>query len=273
MKRAIHALLGAVLLTGLSSCRPSAEIPKSPAEPTKESLYAEGHQLYLTQQWDAASATLNKVLAMDTAYLPALKDVASLWYERGFAAPESSLARRESLRNAFGYFRQLEAAGLQESEVYERLGELSVTLNDNRSFLRYARKYAERFPYERQFYNLGLAHFEAEDYASVVRTQKEALERFPRSNYVGGFYRQMGRAYMKMGRDQTAERTLTEGVHAVERRLSEIRSTGAGSDAVRRLTDDRVSMLLLLKKLHIIYNAQDKLQDVERQLKNAEGGK
>lgn len=254
----------------ISACSSVPEMAKSPAGATREGLFAEGHRLYLTQQPDSAAPILARVLALDSGYVPALKDLASLTYERAMKSrTEKDEPNSDALRESFGYFRRLESLGSQESEVYERLGELSVALKDNRSFLLYAKKNAEKYPYDRQIYNLGLAYFESGDYASVVRTQKQAMEKFKNSNYLGGFYRQMGRAYMKMDRDQTAERTLAAGVQAVDGRLSDLRATRADAEAIRRLTDDRVSMLLLLKKLHITYNALDKLQAVERQLQEA----
>jgi tetratricopeptide (TPR) repeat protein len=254
----------------IPSCRPTAELPRASLAATAEEFYAQGHRLYQMQQIDSASAVLARALAVDSTYLPALKDMAGLTYERAMkTARESDVPRPEGLREAFGYFRRLEELGFQESELYERLGELAVALKDNHSFLVYASKSAEKHPYDRQLYNLGLAYFEVADYNSVIRTQKQALEKFKNSIYVGGFYRQLGRAYMKLDRDQTAERTLVSGVQAVDARLPELRSSATNSEAVRRLTEDKISMLLLLKKLHITYNAQDKLQNVERQLKEA----
>jgi tetratricopeptide (TPR) repeat protein len=268
VKQTVACLCGFACLVMIPSCSSAPELAKSPPGATREGLFAEGHRLYLTQQPDSAARILTRVLALDSGYVPALQDLASLTYERAMKTrTETDAQNSGALRESFGYFRRLEGLGVQESEVYERLGELSVALKDNRSFLLYAKKNAEKYPYDRQMYNLGLAYFESGDYASVVRTQTQALEKFKNSNYLGGFYRQMGRAYMKMDRDQTAERTLAAGVQAVDGRLSELRAERA--DADRRLTDDKVSMLLLLKKLHITYNALDKLQAVERQLQEA----
>jgi hypothetical protein len=44
---------------------------------------------------------------------------------------------------------------------------------------------------------------------------------------------------------------------------------GTGSEEQKRLQDDRIGMLLLLKRLHITYREAEKLAQVERQLKEA----
>jgi len=77
---------------------------------------------------------------------------------------------------------------------------------------------------------------------------------------------------MKVNRDQTAERTFVSGVQAVDARLAELRQTGGeykSSETYRRLVGDKIDMLLLLKKLHETYGAKEKLERVERQLKEA----
>jgi tetratricopeptide (TPR) repeat protein len=134
----------------------------------------------------------------------------------------------------------------------------------------------QKYPFERQYYNVGLAYFAAGDYANVVKSQKEALEKFNNSSYVGGYYRQLGRAYQKLGRDQTAEKTFVTGVQAVDARLAELAKSGPVStieEEKKRLLDDKVGMLLALRKLHQTYKAQEKLKQVERQLKEAGYGR
>ncbi len=258
----------------LGSCGSSPEVAKPGAAPlSKEGLYEAGHLLYRQQQYDSAAVLLKKAASMDSLYLPPVQDLAALSFDLGMRNPaDESPARMERLHEAKRYYARLEARGFQDSEIYERLCEISVASNDDRSFLRYAKKNAEKYPFDRQYYNLGLASFGAGDYAGTVRTQKEAVEKFRQSPYLGGFYRQMGRAYMKMDRDQTAERTLTSGVQAVDVRMAEMKRGGGeykATDAYRRLTDDKIGMLLLLKRLHQTYKATDKLEQVERQLKEA----
>jgi tetratricopeptide (TPR) repeat protein len=257
------------------SCGTTTEISSSRLAETRESLYAKGHSFYLTQQRDSAFVVLSRVMAIDSAYVPAIRDLAALAYD---AVPQAREApeRERLLRKAIGPYIRLERLGVQESEIYERLCELAVDLHDSLTFLVYARKNAERFPYDRQYYNLGLASYEAGDYPGVVSSQREALGRFRQSKYLGGFYRQMGRAYLKMDRDQTAERTLQAGVEAVNGRLAELRASqppGILTDAVHRLTEDKIGMLLLLKRLHLTYRAEDKLHVVEQQLRDAGYGK
>ena len=258
----------------LGSCGPSPEVMKPGATSmSKEGLYEKGHLLYMQQQYDSATVLLKKAASMDSLFQPPIQDLAALHFDLGMRSPsDASPARMEKLREAKRYYARLEALGNQDSEIYERLCEISVATEDDRSFLRYAKKNAEKYPFDRQYYNLGLATFGAGDYAGTVRTQKEAVEKFRQSPYLGGFYRQMGRAYMKMDRDQTAERTLTSGVQAVDVRVAELRRGGGeykATDAYRRLTDDKIAMLLLLKRLHQTYKATDKLEQVERQLKEA----
>jgi tetratricopeptide (TPR) repeat protein len=211
---------------------------------------------------------------MDSTDKPAVQDLAELWYDRAREL-QGKDPQNAAMRTAYRYFARLESLGEKEAETYERLCELALGLKDQRGFLLYAKRYAGQYPYDRQYYNLGLAYFEAGDYATCVKNQKEALGKFKESNYIGGFYRQMGRAYMKMDRDQTAERTLAAGVQAADARLAELRRTDRTESAekVRRLTDDKISMLLLLKKLHVTYRADEKLQNVEQQLKDAGYGK
>jgi tetratricopeptide (TPR) repeat protein len=243
---------------------------------TKEDFFREGHRLFLLRERDSAEVLLRQVVALDSMHGPALKDLAELSYDRARDLEgKESRTREAAMRSALGYFARLEGAGQTDGDTYERLCELSLGVKDYRSFLRYAKKSAEKYPYDRQYYNLGIAYFEAGDYAACVKSQKEAVEKFRASNYIGGFYRQMGRAYMKMDRDQTAERTLATGVQAADGRLAELQQSARGTNAelVRRLTDDKISMLLLLKRLHTIYRAEDKLQKVEQQLKDAGYGK
>ncbi len=75
-----------------ASCR-SAEETASPAPPpvTREGLFRQAHQLFLLGERDSADACLREVLAIDPAYQPALRDLASLWYERAgqLSAPEA----------------------------------------------------------------------------------------------------------------------------------------------------------------------------------------
>lgn len=272
IRKAVLVTLAGIVL-GLQSCGPGGETSRPVIPESTEHIYQRGHQLYLEMRLDSAANVLKLAASRDSAYLPPVTDLASLYYDLAMKEDgETNPRRLELLRASRSYFAKIEARGVRESNVYERLCEISLTLNDSKSFLKYAKKNVELYPYDRQYYNLGVAYFEAEDYNGVIRSQKEASEKFKQSFYVGGFYRQMGRAYGKIGRDQTAERTFTTGVLAVDVRLAELRKSGGDyrmGDGYRRLIDDKIGMLLALKKLHQTYKEPEKLERVERQLKEA----
>ncbi len=231
---------------------------------SRDQLYQEGHRLYMTRSYDSAEVVLSNVVSMDSSFVDALADLGMLHYELAIAdRAEGSKTRTRNLRDSRNYLARVEELGTPDEGVYERLCEISVTLGDDRGFLKYARKSADRFPFERQYYNLGLAYFGVGEYQNVVRTQKEAIEKFKQSPYLGGYYRQLGRAYMKVDRDQTAQRTLEAGLSAVDARLA---VASNDRDAVKRLTDDRIAILQLLRKLYQTYHFDDKLKSVERRL-------
>jgi tetratricopeptide (TPR) repeat protein len=231
---------------------------------SKEELYRQGHALYAQEEVDRAAALLEKSLALDSLYEGPLLDLASLYYDMGMRGEGGSPdLRRERLRRAAGYFARLERSGNCEPVVYERLCEISVELCDTVAFVLHAERYASRYPEERQFHNLGVAYYEAGWYQDVIRSMKEAIKKFPESSYTSSFYRQLGYAYMKVDRHQTAERTLYAGLKAIEG--GSARAKGS-AETVRRVKDDTIAILLALRKLHRIYDAEEKLRDVERRL-------
>ena len=215
----------------------------------------------------AAEPELLRAVTLDSTYVDPLLDLGALNYELGLRVEgEKSPQRLERFRQARRFFARAEALGAREETLYERICAIDLALDDAKGFLHYAKKNASLYPFDRQYYNLGVAYFGAEDWQGVIRSQKEAADKFRQSPYLGGFYRQMGRAYMKIDRDQTAERTLVAGVQAVDARLA-VKSTAG--DERKRLTEDKIGMLLLLKRLHTTYGAADKLANVEKQLKEA----
>jgi hypothetical protein len=256
------------VLLALSSCGPPGETAKNAPE-TKEAVYARGHRLYLTMQMDEAERDLARAAAMDSTYVEPLVDLGSLWFDRGMKA--EGAARAADLYRARGSLEQAESLGYREAAGYDRLCEICTGLEDARGFLKYAKKNSEKYPFDRQYYNLTVAYFGVEDWAAVVKTSREASEKFRESQYLCAFYRQMGRAYMKMDRDQTAERTLGTGVQSVDSRLALLKKnpSSAGSEESRRLQDDKIGMLLLLRHLHATYKESEKLEQVERALKEA----
>jgi tetratricopeptide (TPR) repeat protein len=261
-------VVGLALLAG---CGPSAEAPRPepPASMNKDQLFRAGHQLYLESRYDSAATLLQRASVMDSAFIDPVRDLAQLHYEWAMRAPEKSRERTEHLRAARTQFVRLESLGERTSDVYERLCEISMTLNDDKAFVRYAKKNAELFPYDRQYFNLARAYFEVEDFQNVIKSTKESIEKFKTSPYVTSYYRLLGRSYMKIGRDQTAERTLATGVNAAFARMQELRRQpgGQASEQWRRAQDDKINMLLALKQLHKTYRAFDKLEQVEQQLK------
>ena len=267
----IRSVFVALMVIGpllLASCGPSGETANTAGGGSKEAAYERGHRRYLTMDLEGAEPELARAAAMDSTYVEPLVDLGSLYYDVGMRyGGEKNPKRLEKFRQSRRCLARAESMGYRSEIVYERLCQLSVALDDAHGFLTYASKTAFLYPYDRQFYNLGLAYFGAEDWQGVIRSQKEAAEKFQQSPYLGGFYRQIGRAYMKLDRDQTAEKTLAAGVQAVDTRLA-ARPKPAG-DEHRRLLDDKIGMLLLLKRLHTTYGAADKLKDVERQLKDA----
>ncbi len=254
------------LLAALWGCGPGKEAEKTP-ESGKESLYQQGHQLYLAQHYDSASALLERSAAMDPGYVEPRTDLADLFYLRAMQEAGGP-HRQEFLRKSQRRLVEIEALGKEDSDVYERLCEISLALDDDKAMLKYAKKNALKYPYDRQYFNLGIAYFNAGDYGAVVKSQKEAMGKFPQSPYLGGFYRQTGRAYMKMERNQSATRTFEAGVKLVDARLAVLGNSGAAGES-RRLVDDKIAMLLDLRHLHRIYQETAKLEQVERQLREA----
>jgi tetratricopeptide (TPR) repeat protein len=264
------ALLAAALIVdgcgtgGGESMKP----PTSP--PSKEQLYREGNLLYLQSRFDTAAVVLKRAYAMDSSYLDPALALASLYFDLGKAEAAGSKKANEHYRQSLRYYRLVEEGGNRDATVLDRLCEVSLLVGDDRAFARYAKRNAELYPFDRQLYNLGLAYYGVEDYQSVVKTQKEAIEKYRTSAYLGGYYRLMGLAYVKQGRDQTAERTFVAGVKAVDARLADLgRAQRPAAEEMTRLSEDRQGMLLQLKRLFQIYKKQVELDQVERQLKDA----
>lgn len=255
------------------ACGPAPETTSRPpaSVDTKEALYKVGHQFYVEQQFDSADVYLNRALSMDASFVAPLKELADMHYALGMQqSGEKNALRLHHFRKSFGYFSRIESQGTNDAELYERLSELSNALDDNKALVKFAKKNAEAYPYERQYFNLGFAYFQAADYQNVIKTQKEAVDKFKGSTYIGSFYRQLGRAYMKIDRDQTAERTFDAGLKAVDAVLADLRKSNSrfkSTEEYRRLVDDKIGILVSLRSLHQTYRASDKLRKVEQQLK------
>jgi tetratricopeptide (TPR) repeat protein len=274
MRRCLIVCAVAVVLA-VSGCGPAKETAAPPPPlsraVTPQSLTLEGRRLYAEGDMGSASAALARALQLDSTYRPALEQQALMFYDLMMREQKNEQRRLSASRTAREAYVRLERLGAGDADVCDRICELSLALGDDKTFLRFAKKNAERYPYDRQVYNLGLAYNRTGDYAGAVKVLKDATDKFSSSAYIAGFYRQLGRAYAGMDRDQTAERTYVAGVKAANARLAE-QSKGASPAAVadrQRLTDDKIAMLLALKKLHQTYKHADLLQEVERQLKDA----
>ena len=270
----VAILLGALM----ESCGPSSSTTEAtkPAvvEPDrKESLYRRGHKFFVERDYDNARIILEQALVLDSTYLAPLVDLAQIHYDLAMRQEgERNPLRLDEFRRAMDAYARMESAGRTDADIYERLCEIAYALGEKELFLYYARKNADKYPYDRQYNNLGLAYAQVGDHADVIKTQKEAIDRFPLSPFIGSFYRQLGNGYMDLDRHQTAEKTFAAGVKVVTARLldlkqgnSDLRNTGEYG----RLTEDRMSMLISLKKLYLIYREDEKLKEVERQLKDS----
>ena len=269
-RETLRGIALALALSLLQGCGPSGSTRAPERSLSKEQLYHEGNVLYLQGQLDTAAVLLDRAYTMDSSYTDAALALASLHFDQGKAEPAGSRKWTEHLRKSLRYYRRVEEMGSRDAELLDRLCEVSVLIDDDRTFLRYAKRNAELYPYERQMYNLGLAYFGVADYPAVVRIQKDAIEKYRTSPYLGGFYRLLGLAYVKQDRDQTAERTFVAGLKAVDARLAELkREDRRGTDDIARLSEDRVGILLQMKRLFQIYKKQAELEQVERQLRDA----
>ncbi|HUI11195.1 MAG TPA: hypothetical protein VL221_12770 [Bacteroidota bacterium] len=266
MRRALVAFAAACMLSSCGgSGGSSSDVPLTAA-----SAFARGHRLYETGHPVEAEPDLRRAAALDSTMADPLVDLGSIYYERG-SQEQAPTRRDDDFREARSFLARADELGYAEAAGYDRLCELCSELHDARGFLKYARKSVDRYPYDRQYYNLGVAYADVEDWPAVVKSQREAAEKFRQSQYVAAYYRQLGRAYMKMDRDQTAERTLEAGLPAVDARIAAVRKGAQGSapGELKRLQEDRVGMLTLLKRLYSVYKEADKLSQVERLLAEA----
>jgi len=264
MKVRSGAALAVALLAGCGGPREAA-VPSPPVN--SATLALEGKRLLALGQADSAAVILTQALGLDSSNAPAREDLARARYQR--AMESDTLRRRGVLREAYASYRDLEDRGWTDLVVYDRLCELAQTIGDTAGFVRYASRAAERFPNDRQMLNLGAAQLSAGRYQEVLKSQKEAIERFPDSPYRSGFYRLLGEAYVRVDRYQTAQRILAEGVGEAEKAVAAGLAEEEDPATHRRIEQDRIAMLLSLQRLYSIYDEHEKLREVERRLKNA----
>jgi tetratricopeptide (TPR) repeat protein len=264
-----------LFLAGLvSSCASSVGTKESDQLPVRpridrDSLFQKGHRFYVERDYDSAAVYYRKSLEFDSTYQPPLAGLAQLHYERAMQIEDrASPIRTTELRNSLRYCLVLETHHQHGVDLYDRLTELSYALGEKDLFLNFVKKRIAEAPDDRQYFNLGLAYGQVGDYPNVITSQKEAIEKYRFSLYIGGFYRQLGNAYMELDRQQTAERTFSTGVQVVNTRLSDIEKTeGVYLEAdINRLKDDKVAMLRALRKIYRIHDQKEKLREVEHQL-------
>lgn len=268
MNRILMAVASLLLLAGCGSSPESAR-RETPKLAPKEILFADGQRLYLQENLDSARTVLLEAVALDANYRDALEILAPLHFDLA-ARSESGKKKMELLRQSRDFYIKLEALGAKDPIVYERLCEIAGTLHDTKTFVKYAKKNADAYPYDRQLYNLSVAYFTAEEYNNVINVCKQGIDKFKNSPFAGTFYRQLGRAYMKMDRDQTAERTFYTGLGIIDRKMAELRKNDpdyAHSADFIRLKEDKAGILTSLKYIHTTYKAAEKLADVEKKLK------
>ncbi|MGA9115694.1 MAG: hypothetical protein WB626_02855 [Bacteroidota bacterium] len=274
MKKVLAVLGVAVVCAGGCGPRRPGALPEAaPPVPPREDHFRRGHAFFERRELDSAVHHLEAATELDSLYGEALRDLAEIHYLRTLQVPQGASA--DDARRAMRYYGRLEKLGGDDAEVLERLCELSVMLKDDRSFLAFARRNAELSPDARRIHNLGVAYAGVGDHAGVIRTLKTAAARFPESPYVGGIFRLLGRAYQAADRDQTAERTYTSGLKAVDELKARWKREGsfsATSPEVRRLEEDAVGMLQSLRRIYRIYGEEEKLRSVERRLRDAGRG-
>jgi len=259
-------IIGTLTIVGCSPSSKEATVSSVPF--TKEVLYRKGHLFYGQLQFDSARVYLTEAVHLDSLYTDPIVDLAALHFDLATQNSTSVNEGARLLRVSRDYYDRAETLGSQDAELLERLCDISLRLDDKASFLRYAKKNAKIYPYDRQYSNLGLAYVEAGEYQEGINFLKLAIEKFPNSTYIGSYYRQLGRAYYKVDRHQTAERTFYAGLKAVDAKLAELEMLASPSTAFQeRLIDDKIGMLVTLKGLHQLYKDGEKLANVEKQLK------
>jgi tetratricopeptide (TPR) repeat protein len=264
-------MFSAVILAACAT-PPETTQNEQPPAPDKVDLYKQGYRSYLSGDYGRAENLLIQAASLDSTYCDPFLLLGQMHYERATLHGANEAARKEGLSKALMYYGRVERLGNKDSEVLERLCEAAVAVDDNAAFLTYAARNARFYPYDRQYYNLSLAYFNVEDFENVITTLKEATQKFKSSNYIGSFYRQLGRAYMRLSRNQTAERVFNEGLEAVDRRMRAATEDDPGftyTPEYQRLVNDKIGMLLLLKGLHQLYKEPEKLKQVERKLRDA----
>lgn len=263
----IRRILAAALLLGLAGCSGT----RTAVEPTVRSSALppalEGKRLLAEGHVDSAVVVLTEALREDSTDNGVREDLAFARYQRVL---QSDTAGRGALVvDAYAAYADLEARGNTEMLVYDRLCELAQSIGDTAGFLQAASRAVERYPYDRQFFNLGSAQLAAQRYREVFASQKEAIDRFRDSPYLSGFYRLLGQAYIRVDRYQTAQKVLADGVQEADRIHAAVEASGGEAVSLQRIDRDRMAMLQSLERLYTIYDDHEKLKEVQDRLKRA----
>jgi len=259
-----HAVLYSMTLVVMGCGTATKTTTPDAAPETRESLYARGHAWYAEGRHDSATVYLERSRSVDPTYLPPLNDLAEIYYVAGAAGQESE--RRKNMRAALGCYAAIDSLGHADEATYDRLTELSHSLGDTDLFLFYSEKQVRHYPGDRQLYNLGLAYFGSGNSQKVIETQKGAIGKYPHSPYLAGFYRLLGDGYFNIDRQQTAERTYEEGLHAVDESVRRMKEANPGFTETAeyiQLAGNYRAMLASLKKIYRLHGKQDKLSELE----------
>ena len=255
------------------ACGSSGSITESKPEPPRAAdqlaqFSSAGHAHYVGARYDSACFYLEKARAIDHHEPRVLMELGESYYAMGMELPNGT-QRERNLRMALDRYATIDSIGKADAGTYERLTEVSHLLGDTQLFVHYAEKQAAVHPGDRELYNLGLAYFDARNYQKTIETQKGAIQKYPHSPYIGGFYRLLGDGYYEIDRQQTAERTYQEGVKVVDSRVADMKGANSQfstSSEYRQLADSRRSMLLSLKKLYRLHGKKKELDEVDRLL-------
>ena len=264
MMKPFQAALYSLIIVVMGCGTATKTTTPSAAPETRESLYARGHALYAEGRHDSAMVYLERSRSLDPTYLPPLNDLAEIYYVAGATGQESE--REKNMRAALGCYAAIDSLGHGNEATFDRLTELSHNLGETGLFLSYSEKQVRLYPGDRQLYNLGLAYFGSGNFQKVVDTQKGAIGKYPHSPYIAGFYRLLGDAYFSIDRQQSAERTYEEGLHAVDKSVKGMKEANPGfieTAEYRQLAGNYKAMLASLKKIYRLHGKQERLRELE----------
>jgi tetratricopeptide (TPR) repeat protein len=262
--RFIFVLLFSVIAGCGSPEKTTTSTGSVPAVESGESLYSMGHSWFVNGNYDSAIVYLERSRSIDRTFSPALRDLAEIYYAGGITGVQSE--RERNMRAALECYATLDSLHQADDAMYDRMTELAHGLGEKDRFLKYAEKQVKRFPGDRQLYNLGLAYLGVGEFQKVIETQKGAIEKYPHSPFIAGFYRLLGDGYLGVDRQQSAERTYEQGVTVAVDRALEMKEADprvAETPEYRQLADNHKAMVASLKKIYRLHGKQEKLKELE----------